>query len=142
MSAGTHHRAYSNASSLPSGNGSNISEISPAAQLQLLRTLVEVKLAQEGLGDNSHLNMNAVTEELFQSTSDPDPCSCLLEALGTFLTQVMGVLSQISVSLTNGPHIADYTESYIKSVCENDDLSDTSVVTFLDKKLTLLGYAR
>ena len=142
MSAGTHHRAYSNASSIPSGSGmgNDISEISPAAQLRLLRTLVEVKLDREELADNSHLNMNAITEKLFRTTSDPDRCSCLLEALGTFLTQVIGVLAQISVSLTNGPHILDYTESYIKSVAENDDLSDISIVTFLDEKLALLRY--
>jgi hypothetical protein len=52
----------------------------------------------------------------------------------------MGVLSQISASLTNGPHISDYIESYIKSVTKDDDFSDTSVVTFLDQKLRLLQY--
>lgn len=142
MSTSTHHRADSRTSSTPNATGNDISEIGPAAQLHLLRALVDVKVARSDFSpdDISHLHMNAVTTDLFWSTSDPDPCSCLLEALGTFLTQVMGVLSQISVSLTNGPHISDYIESYIKSVSREDDFSDTSVVTFLDQKLRLLQY--
>ena len=142
MSTSTHHRADSRTSSTSNATGNDISEIGPAAQLHLLRALVDVKVARSDFSpdDISHLHMNAVTTDLFWSTSDPDPCSCLLEALGTFLTQVMGVLSQISVSLTNGPHISDYIESYIKSVSRDDDFSDTSVVTFLDRKLRLLQY--
>ncbi|KAK5199639.1 hypothetical protein LTR92_000180 [Exophiala xenobiotica] len=140
MSTPTHHRPDSSASSTPNPSGNGISEIGSAVQLHLLRALVDVKLARSDTSpdDISHLHMNAVTTDLFWSSSDPDPCSCLLEDLGTFLTQVMGVLSQISASLTNGPHISDYIESYIKSVTKDDDFSDTSVVTFLDQKLRLL----
>lgn len=142
MSTTAHRQTDFHESSTPSTTGNTISEIGPAAQLHLLRALVEVKLAWSDPPPNeiSHPHLNAATTDLFWSSSDPDPCSCLLESLGTFLTQVTGVLSQISVTLTNGPHISDYIESYIRSVSKDDDFSDTSVVTFLDQKLRLLQY--
>lgn len=143
MSEEKHRRTYSHASYSPNITGNNISELGPAVQVQLLRALVEAKSAsQSHVSSNSisHVHLDAATADLFWSSSESDPCSCLLEALGTFLTQVIGVLSQVAVSLTNGPHISDYIESYIKSVTEEDDLSDTSVVTFLDQKHHLLQY--
>ena len=122
-----------------SGVENPIFELNPAAQVHLLKTLIQVKQAWGGQqAQNAHLEMSSLTEELFWSTSSSDPRSCLLEALGTFLVQVMGVLSQLSVSLTNGPHIANYVESYIRSVSEDDDFADTTVVSFLDQKLSLL----
>lgn len=131
----------SDSGSNQSGNGHepSISELDPAAQLHLLRTLIQVKQAwhsQQKL--DPHLEMSSLTEELFWSTSSSEPRSCLLEALGTFLVQTMGVLSQLSLSLTSGPHIASYVESYVRSVSEDDDFADTSIVSFLDQKLSLL----
>jgi len=88
--------------------------------------------------NNLHTQLNSLTDQLFCTTSDPNPRSCLLEALGTFLTEIVGVFSQFSISLTNGPHVFDYAENYIRTVIEANDLSDTSVVAHLDQKLSLL----
>jgi len=122
--------------------GPAISELSPAAQAHLLKSLIQVKQALAGRHDvEPQPDMGPLTEEMFWSTSSPDPRSCLLEALGTFLVQIMGVLSQLSVSLTNGPHLAAYVEAYIRSVTADDDFSDDSVVSFLDKKISMLMYA-
>lgn len=143
MSEETHRRTCFHASNSPNTTGNNLSELGPAVQLQLLKALIEAKSASQShvLPDSiSHVHLNAATADLFWTSSESDPCSCLLEALGTFLTQVIGVLSQVAVSLTNGPHISDYVESYIKSVTKDDDFSDTSVVTFLDQKHHLLQY--
>ena len=126
-------------SSSQSSRENSIPELSPAAQLHFLQTLIQVKQAgnsQHAL--DSHHTMNSLTEELFWSTSSSDPRCCLLEALGTFLVQIMGVLSQLSVSLTNGPHISGYVESYIRSVSAEDDFSDISVVSFLEQKVSSL----
>lgn len=123
------------------GRENPLPELSPAAQLHFLQTLIQVKQTDHAqTGQDPHLAINSLTEELFWSTSSSHPRSCLLEALGTFLVQITGVLSQLSVSLTNGPHIAGYVESYIRSLSEDDDFSDTSVVPFLDQKLSLLVY--
>ena len=124
---------------MDSSSQSSIPELNPAAQLHFLQTLIQVKQAgYSQYTQDPHLEMSSLTEELFWSTSSSNPRSCLLEALGTFLVQTMGVLSQLSVSLTNGPHISGYVEDYIRSVCHEDDFSDTSVVSFLDQKLSLL----
>lgn len=132
-------RAASEYSGSHGESESPITELGPIAQLHLLRTLIQVKQAGYGQQDtNTQFEMDSLTEELFLSTSSPDPRSCLLEALGGFLIQVMGVLSQLSVSLTNGPHITSYVEDYIRSVSEPNDFSDTSIVSFLDQKLSLL----
>ncbi|KIW12853.1 hypothetical protein PV08_08040 [Exophiala spinifera] len=141
MSEDKLRRTVSHASNSPKTTANNISELGAAVQLQLLKALAEAKSASQSHVSPdvvSHAHLDAATADLFWSSSESDPCSCLLEALGTFLTQVIGVLSQVAVSLTNGPHISDYIESYIKSVTKDDDFSDTSVVTFLHQKHHLL----
>lgn len=124
--------------SSPSVFGSTTSELNPAAQLHFLKSLVQVKVGQHDLADGVHAQMNTLTEKLFWISSDPDPRSCLLEALGTFLTQIIGVFSQLSVSLTAGPHVDAYAEGFIRSVAEENDYSDLSIVPFLEKKLSTL----
>lgn len=124
----------------PSTLASTTSELNPAVQLQFLKSLIQVKVGQHDTAatDGVHVQMNNLTENLFWITSDHDPRSCLLEALGTFLTQIIGVFAQISVSLTEGPHVEAYAEDFIRSVAEENDYADLSIVPFIDEKLSTL----
>lgn len=122
----------------PSTLGSTTLELNPAVQLHFLKSLIQVKVGQHETADGVHVQMNMLTEKLFWICSDPDPRSCLLEALGTFLTQIIGVFAQISASLTAGPHVDAYAEGFIRSVQEENDYSDLSIVPFLEQKLSML----
>lgn len=138
----THQHPYPQSSVSPKGSAGTISELNPEAQLYLLRTLIRVKQPWPDPPNTLHPVMNALTEELFCTSSDPDPRSCLFESLGIFFIQILDVLSQLSISLTNGPHIAAYTHQYFNSIGFENDFSDLSVVSsYLDKRTSMLGYA-
>lgn len=114
-------------------------ELSVAAQLHLLRALVQVKQPWSETTAPLHHELDALTQALFWTSADPAPNSCLFESLGTFLVQVLGVLSQLSISLTNGPHMIHYHECYARSVGNHNDFADLPAVSaFLDMKSTLL----
>lgn len=86
-------------------------------------------------GTNGHTNNRAVL-------GHPRPTDVPLENLGVFLTQILGIISQLATSLTHGPHISTYTERYIRETAQQDDFTDMSIVKFLDTKHTLLKYHR
>jgi hypothetical protein len=112
-------------------------ELTPLAQLRLLQTLIDIK---QGLHQPQNFSspeeMNQLSEELFWSATDPH--TCRIESLGGFLLQILGVLAQLATSLTNGPHISAYAETYIRTATQHDDFSDTSFITFLDARLSVL----
>jgi hypothetical protein len=123
----------------PHSHATSTAELSAAAQLHLLRTLVQVKQSWNEPADTVCPELDSLTQELFWTTADPDSNSCLFESLGTFLVQILGVLSQLSIGLTNGPHVERYHESYIRSVGEDNDFADVPAVSnFLDEKSALL----
>ena len=68
------------------------------------------------------------------------PETCVLEQLGSLITHILSILSQIASSVVHGEQVQTYARKKLQELVLEHDLSDMNLVDYLDDKHTALKW--
>ena len=102
-------------------------------------------LTQLFLGETQNTWLNEILRQQVAevAASEPalTPSGCLLTDMGDFLVRATNILSRLANGVVHGQHIKIYAKEKVREMREDHDLSELSLLEYMDKKHTSLKFA-